>query len=102
MEGLSPATWQIVQRLFPLQQQQEAGLLLITECGNNLPFLKSQDEYGLERVRFAALKVSRGSLEELLEAIILAQEDWRDLLRAAGFSKSVEMHKVWQQEQDAS
>ena len=38
------------------------------ECGNNLPFLEKIDKHGLERFRFAALKLGYGKLDELRSA----------------------------------
>lgn len=49
----------------------------------------------LERVRIAAIRVSRGSLPGLLQAIDLGQTDFRDLLMAAGFGRDVEAHLYW-------
>lgn len=51
MEGLSPATWEKVQQVFSPEQQAEASRILVSECGNTLPFCQGKDEYGLERVR---------------------------------------------------
>jgi len=50
---------------------------------------------GLERFRFAALKLSRGRMDKLADAVRLANKDWRDLLVAAGFADSVDAHKDW-------
>ncbi len=57
MKGLSPRTWELVQQIFPADAET-AGLLLVSECGQNLPFCEDRDEYQLERLRFAALKIS--------------------------------------------
>jgi len=80
--------------MFPFAQWTEVTELLVRECGNNLSFLQDLDEYGLERFRFAALKLSGGQIEKLREAIHLAKADWRDLLMAAGFGNP-ETHKQW-------
>jgi hypothetical protein len=72
-----------------------AELVLTIDCGNNLPFMEHHDSTGLERIRFAALKVSDGQLERLEEAVRLAQIDWRDLLVAAGFEYDVYAHLDW-------
>jgi len=81
--------------LFRPDRQRDVCEILSTECGNHLPFLKKLDATGLERVRFAALKQSKGDLEKLKQAIILAKRDWRDLLVAANFADDVEAHKSW-------
>jgi len=87
--------WEKIQELFPPEQHDEVATILETECGNNLPFLERETPYGLERFRFAALKLNDGKMEKLVEAVTLAKSDWRDLLVAAGFADSVEAHKHW-------
>ena len=87
--------WRIVQKMFSLEQQEEAGRLLVTECGNSLPFCATLDEVSLERVRFAVLKSSNGDMTALLQAIDVAQTDWRDALVAAGFGSDVNEHDHW-------
>ncbi len=94
MKGLSPRTWLLVQRLFPLHAET-AGLMLVVECGQNLPFCHDRDELQLERLRFAALKISQGSLYRLQQAIDEAQRDWRDLLVWAGFAERLDAHLAW-------
>src|SRR5579863_7696958 len=95
MDGLSPATWKLVQKLFLPAEQVEAGSLLAQECGTNLLFCQNLDEFGLERVRFAALKLSGGDLGKLYDVVGLAQQDWRDLLMAAGFGHLLTAHDEW-------
>jgi hypothetical protein len=57
--------------------------------------MEQADSIGLERCRFAALKLSCGQLEKLRGAIELAAKDWRDLLMAAGFGRDLEAHLRW-------
>jgi hypothetical protein len=95
MAVLSEATGEKVRELFPPEQHDTVARVLETECGNNLPFLEKEDSYGLERFRFAALKLSEGNIEKLHGAVKLAKSDWRDLLVAAGFADSVDAHKHW-------
>lgn len=92
---LSSETQRRVDILFRPDEREAAITLLIDQCGNNLPFLEHLDEYQLERFRFAALKLSAGNLDQLREAIELAQFDWRDLLMAAGFGHDITVHKLW-------
>jgi hypothetical protein len=88
--------------LFPSgPAREEAAWLLVEECGNDLPFLEKLDPAGLERCRFAALKLSGGSLVRLREAVDLAKTDWRDLLMAAGFGDDVHAHQSWTPERKA-
>ena len=95
MSELSESTWEKVRALFPPAQHQAVADILLSECGNNLPYLENVDKEGLERYRFAALKLSNGSLTKLREAIELAKSDWRNLLVAAGFAASADAHERW-------
>ena len=72
-----------------------AADLLVTRCGSNLPFNEEADGRSLERIRFAALKLSDGDLAKLRAAIELAQIDSRDVLVAAGFGHDVRAHEAW-------
>jgi len=92
---LSGETLLRLELLFAPDTRELAELMLTVDCGNNLPFHESHDAKSLERVRFAALKVSEGELGKLEAAIKLAQIDWRDLLVAAGFGHDVEAHLKW-------
>lgn len=94
-QPLSPETERRVTALFPADQRAEVTRLLVERCGNNLPGLGKQDQFQLERVRFAALKVSRGDLARLRSAVELAEVDWRDLLMGADFGSDVNAHKNW-------
>ncbi len=94
MQGLSPRTWQLVQKIFP-NDAEAAGRMLVEECGQNLPFCEEADEVELERFRFAALKISGGSLARLQDAVDLAKHDWRDELIQAGFAERVQVHNQW-------
>lgn len=95
MATLSEATWENVRAIFPPTQHDVVAEILQNECGNNLPFLEKETPEGLERFRFAVLKLSEGSMRKLREAIRMANTDWRDLLVAAGFANSVDAHKHW-------
>jgi hypothetical protein len=95
MTAVTEATRQRACQLFSQEQYPQVVELLDRECGNNLPFLQNESAEGLERFRFAALKLSEGNLEKLRSAIELAKKDWRDLLVAAGFAHSVDAHKSW-------
>jgi hypothetical protein len=81
--------------LFPGKDRDSAEQLLAAECGTNLPGLQGLDPVRLERVRFAALKLSKGNLVRLREAVNLAKIDWRDLLMAADFGYDVHAHEQW-------
>jgi len=95
---LSPHTRQLVEIVFKPKDSAEAAQWLEEECGNNLPFCEGQDEYGMERIRFAAIRLSKGNMLELLKAIDVARMDWRDLLMAAGFGFEVRAYETWAKE----
>lgn len=98
MQRLSEKTWKIIRKMFPAKQHQEVSQLLLKECGNNLPWFATTDEVGLERVRFAVLKVSKGRLDVLRWEVQGAQKDWRDTLMGAGFADNVMQHNQWADE----
>lgn len=92
---LSPETQRRVDLLFPAAQRDIVSKLLVEHCGNNLPFDEHCDEYAMERIRFAVLKVSVGDLSKLQAAIEDAKVDARDVLMAAGFGADVQSHQDW-------
>ena len=95
MRKLSPATCQLVLQVFSPQDQAEVARILANECANNLPFMEHQNEVGLEPVRFAVVKLSRGNIADLRWWATMARVDWRDLLAAAGFAGSPTAHQEW-------
>ena len=96
--GLSQRTSLLVDSLFDPIDVDEARLWLEEECGNNLPFCGEADEFQMERIRFAALKISKGNPHKLLRAIEEARMDWRDLLLVAGFGTDEKAHEAWAKE----
>jgi hypothetical protein len=92
---LSNATTLRLQLIFPAATQSEAESLLVHECGANLPQFEDADPQRLERIRFAALKVSNGTVAGLQKAIQEAQIDWRDLLVWAQFADDADAHLRW-------
>jgi hypothetical protein len=95
MTELSPETQRRLDALFTGADREQAADLLESQCGSNLPFQEKSDAHDLERIRFAALKLSNGDLKELQRAVEIAQEDWRDVLVAAGFAHSITVHEKW-------
>jgi len=84
-----------LRRLFAEKHWHEVEDLLRTECGDNLPLVKSAYGELAERIRFAVLKLSNGKVEDLKKNINEARRDWRDVLVAAGFADSPAAHKDW-------
>ena len=95
MVPLSPNTWARVERLFGPKRRDAARALLEMECADNLPSCERMDKFGLERVRFAVLKLSSGNLEKLRREVEEAKKDWRDTLMAADFGHDVKAHENW-------
>ena len=95
MVPLSPPTKQRLAALVCASEQEAAAVLLVERCGSNLPFFEAATAEGLERVRFAVLKLSKGNLVQMRECVRLAETDWRDLLVAAGFADDPEAHLRW-------
>lgn len=95
MVPLTARTQALVDAIFAEPERERAAALLRERCARNLPWLEHATPQSLDRIRFAALKVSGGDLELLQRAVVLAQTDWRDLLVAAGFADDAEAHLGW-------
>jgi hypothetical protein len=97
MVELSPATTARLHRLFHPEHRADAVRLLSEGCAENLPLIQTPvTPVSLERLRFAAIRVSGGDLLRLREAIRIAQVDWRDLLVAADFAADTRAHERWE------
>lgn len=95
MIELSERTVDKLNAIFSDKHRDEVEELLKVECSENISFCKNHNKYDMERIRFSVLKLSEGSIEKLVEAIELAQTDWRDLFMAAGFGHDAEAHNKW-------
>jgi hypothetical protein len=93
--SLSPETQRRLEALFEGPARKIAAELLVMECGAKLPLWRGTDPQGLERVRFAALKLSNGDLGDRRRAVEIAKVDWRDVLVAAGFGHDPRAHERW-------
>jgi len=92
---LSEATEARLVRAFAGGDLREARTLLENDCAENIPMWNPCSPSGLDRLRIAAIKASGGTIEGLVDAIALAQTDWRDLLVSAGFGHDVRLHELW-------
>ncbi len=95
MVELSFLTKQHVAALFASGDVGEAEQLLATECAEKLPLVSNPTPEGLERLRFAAIRLSDGALPRLRDALAVAKTDWRNLLVAADFADDVHAHRTW-------
>lgn len=93
---LSADTVRRLDALFAESERAAATELLVTQCGDQLPFNEGSDPVRLERIRFAVLKLSGGDLGRLGEVVAQAKVDSRDVLVAAGFGADVTAHRSWQ------
>ncbi|NIT51444.1 MAG: hypothetical protein GWO41_01485, partial [candidate division Zixibacteria bacterium] len=62
---------------------------------DDLPLWNNVTPEGLERIRYAVLKLSGGDLAVLATAVQEANIDWRDVLVMAGFGHDPEIHLTW-------
>ena len=83
---LCPKTEAKLLGTFPTEDVAEARSYLETDCAHNVSGWQGA---GLFRLRTAAIKLSGGSIPGLVDAIALAQTDFRDLLMAADFAEDV-------------
>ena len=95
MIELSHKVDELVDRLFSSSDCKEVRQLLETECAENISFCENSDKFDMERIRISVLKLSDGKMDKLIEAIVLAQTDWRDLFMAAGFGEDIYAHEKW-------
>src|SRR3990172_703760 len=95
MPSLTDGTRRRLNRLFKERDRAEAARLLSEDCDADSMYLSTASESEVERCHFAALKLSHGNVESLVDAIMLAHTDFRDLLMAAGFGEDVHAHLNW-------
>jgi len=94
MDNLTPRTVQLINKFFDEDDRELVMSVIIDESGTNLS-LGNEFSTGMERIRFAMIKLSNGELNRLDLAIELAKKDWRDLLVAAGFENDINAHNIW-------
>jgi hypothetical protein len=81
--------------LFSPEEQSAAEQMLLEWSGAYRDPAIPDTPEGWERVRIAVLRLCRGELATLKQAIGLAMTDWRDLLMAAGFADDIQAHLHW-------
>jgi hypothetical protein len=96
MIELSPAARERIHALFREEDLADAQRML-TQCTDNALLISDLMRQGVDRIVFAMIRLSGGSLDRLEnEAIPLFRRDWRDLLVAADFADDVHAHETWQ------
>ena len=81
--GLTLAVIAKVERQFSAEQRDAVKELLDRSCGRTLPLMRDATPEALERIRLCALKIAKGDVAKLRQAVDLANIDWRDLICAA-------------------
>ncbi len=92
---LSVDTAALIAAVFDAELQPAVRALLEEHCGVSLPGSGEMTSADLERIRFAALRLSTGSLEKLCRVVEAANDDWRDTLVGAGFGEDPDAHMSW-------
>ena len=90
---ISVETEERIKRMFDPNEYDCVRSKLLKKCGSNI-FDKTHTELA-QRVRFGVLKLSEGNKEKFLEALKLANIDWRDVLVGSGFAEDIKVHKQW-------
>lgn len=87
----SVRTRSLIALMFPPEETFTVEKILANQCAENIG---GEDEIGLERIRFANLKLSEGHMDKLTYWIQQSSEDYRDVFVAAGFL-SPWSHELW-------
>ena len=95
--ALTNKTDKLVDLLFSEDDRALVVDILFSEAADNIPFCKESTPSGMERIRFSILKLSKGHLDLLENALDLAKTDLRDLFTAAGFGQPGD-HLIWYNE----
>jgi hypothetical protein len=73
-----------------------AAQRMLTDCTDSAWLIADVMRQGADRIVFAMIRLSGGSLDRLeTTAIPLFRRDWRDLLVAAEFAEDVHAHETW-------
>ena len=96
MRELSGETRRLIERMFPGEAANVAEALE-RECNDDLPLVgaATPENTNVERIRYAVLKLSGGTMEGFAKSMELARRDWRDVLVFAGFGNSLTEHRRW-------
>jgi len=92
---LSDRTTNVLETLIKEPLRTRVRKILVNEVGKTVPFCSGETPEGMDRIRFAVIKLTAEDVEKLDYAVKEAQTDWRDLLMAAGFGYSAKEHDRW-------
>jgi predicted esterase len=96
MIDLTPGTKERLRTLFRPEDLPEAERLLANDDTAARLAGQGWTPAQLERIQFAALRASGGSLDGLRNALVVGRTDWRDLVMSAGFGHDPLAHQSWQ------
>lgn len=94
MIALSHAAKEHVAALFAEKDVAGAERLL-EQCTDDPRLIADIGRQGADRIVFAMIRLSDGDLGRLRDAIALFRRDWRDLLMASDFGRSIHAHETW-------
>jgi len=94
MRDLSKQSVQLIDMVF-FKDDRPYAIDILQQA--DIPLCEDKPDC-IERVTFAAIKFSSGSIDRLRHAVALAQEDWRDLLVFSGFDRDTNSHMKWAKE----
>ena len=95
MEAVTSKPIDLVSKVFSTDKRVYIISVLVNELGGNLPGIDRDWNNLIERIWFAAIKVSCGKVEEFSKAVELVKIDWRDLLVWAEFADNADEHNIW-------
>jgi hypothetical protein len=91
---LSDSVKKHIKLCFKQSEQPQVQSLLDIECSDALPMVNN-DLILIERIQIAVIKQSQGKIDSLRNWVDEAQDDWGDVLDAAGFYKDSNAHLLW-------
>ena len=95
MIPISAKTERLLEALYSSEQDRNhIRDVLVTQCGENIPFCERGTPESMERIRFAVLRLTteKGDFGRWVK---LAYIDWRDLFMSAGFGHDLDSHQQW-------
>ena len=92
---LSDGTCRLIDCLFDEPFRSQLRAALVESVSESIPFCENQTPEGMDRIRFAVVKLVASNTGNLDRAINLSQTDWRDLLMGAGFGYDIDQHNAW-------
>lgn len=90
---LSALVTDAVKFFFEEESRVVVAAVLFNQCGFGLPLASSPEL--IERIRLGVLRLGHGNVDHLLGHLAEAQQDWRDVLVAAGFGDDITAHTKW-------